>query len=117
MSALTLYAGPAALDWIRNHGLRPEHVKVMVGASGGPKWFVLYGLDRYLAASFLAARTEPLAGTLEWRYRFEPLGEGRTRLTQTSLVDSFEGRDAMVASGMEHGIREGHERLDELLAA
>ena len=46
----------------------------------------------------------------------EDLGDGRTRLTATSLVDSFEGRDAFVASGMEVGVREGYERLDELLA-
>jgi uncharacterized protein YndB with AHSA1/START domain len=49
------------------------------------------------------------------RLVLEDLG-GRTRLTVTSLVDSFESRDAMVASGMEVGIREGYERLDELLA-
>jgi uncharacterized protein YndB with AHSA1/START domain len=47
---------------------------------------------------------------------FEDLGDGRTRLTATSLVDSFEDRDAFVASGMESGVREGYERLDELLA-
>lgn len=47
---------------------------------------------------------------------FEDLGDGRTRLTATSLVDSFEDRDAFVASGMEDGVREGYERLDELLA-
>jgi len=50
------------------------------------------------------------------RMVFEDLGDGRTRLTGTSLVDSFEGRDAFVASGMEQGVREGYERLDELLA-
>ena len=47
---------------------------------------------------------------------FSDLGNGRTRLTATSLVDSFEDRDAFVASGMETGVREGYERLDELLA-
>lgn len=47
---------------------------------------------------------------------FEDLGGGRTRLVTTSLVDSFEDRDAFVASGMEVGVREGYERLDELLA-
>jgi uncharacterized protein YndB with AHSA1/START domain len=50
------------------------------------------------------------------RVTFEDLGNGRTRLTGFSLTDSFEARDAMVASGMEHGVREGYERLDELLA-
>ena len=44
------------------------------------------------------------------------LGDGRTRLVGTSLVDSFEARDAFVASGMETGVVEGYERLDELLA-
>jgi uncharacterized protein YndB with AHSA1/START domain len=58
---------------------------------------------------------EPDSVALE-RLVFEDLGDGRTRLTATSLVDSFEGRDAFVASGMEEGVREGYERLDELLA-
>ena len=43
-------------------------------------------------------------------------GGGRSRLTATSLVDSFEDSDAVVASGMEHGVREGYEVLDELFA-
>ena len=46
----------------------------------------------------------------------EDLGDGRTRLVAWSVVDSFEARDAMIASGMEHGVVEGYERLDELLA-
>jgi hypothetical protein len=33
-----------------------------------------------------------------------------------SLVDDFEARDAFVASGMEQGVSEGYERLDDLLA-
>jgi uncharacterized protein YndB with AHSA1/START domain len=57
----------------------------------------------------------PDAVALE-RMLFEDLGDGRTRLICTSLVDTFEGRDAMVASGMDTGVREGYERLDELLA-
>ncbi len=50
------------------------------------------------------------------RLDLEDLGGGRTRLTATSLVDSFEARDAMMGSGMDVGIREGYEKLDELLA-
>jgi uncharacterized protein YndB with AHSA1/START domain len=46
----------------------------------------------------------------------EDIGNSRTRLTATSLVDSFADRDAFVASGMEVGVNEGYERLDELLA-
>jgi uncharacterized protein YndB with AHSA1/START domain len=46
----------------------------------------------------------------------EDVGDRRTRLTATSLVDSFADRDAFVASGMEHGVREGYERLDNVLS-
>jgi uncharacterized protein YndB with AHSA1/START domain len=49
------------------------------------------------------------------RAQFEALEDGRTRLTLTSLVGSFEERDAMLASGMDQGVREGYEKLDELL--
>jgi uncharacterized protein YndB with AHSA1/START domain len=48
--------------------------------------------------------------------RFEDLGDGRTRIVSTSLVDSFESRDAFVSSGMEEGVRESYERLDQVLA-
>lgn len=47
---------------------------------------------------------------------FEDLGAGRTRLRTQSLVDSFEGRDAWLASDMETGVNEGYAKLDRLLA-
>ena len=46
----------------------------------------------------------------------EDLGNGRTRLTATSLCDSFADRDGMLASGMDVGVQEGYAKLDELLA-
>jgi len=48
--------------------------------------------------------------------RFEALDGGRTRVTTHSVYQSVEDRDGMVASGMEGGLTEGYERLDELLA-
>lgn len=50
------------------------------------------------------------------RLELTDLGDGRTRLVATSLVDSFQARDAFVASGMETGINEGYRRLDDLFA-
>lgn len=47
---------------------------------------------------------------------FEDLGDGTTRLHAQSLVDSFEGRDAWLASGMEGGVNDGYAKLDALLA-
>jgi Patatin-like phospholipase len=60
-SSLTLLAGPDARALVRERGLRPEDVDVIPGASGGPKWLVLSGLDRMLFGDFLQApRTRPL---------------------------------------------------------
>lgn len=48
--------------------------------------------------------------------RLEDLGDGYTRLHAQSLVESFEARDAWLASGMETGVNEGYRKLDALLA-
>jgi uncharacterized protein YndB with AHSA1/START domain len=45
----------------------------------------------------------------------EDLG-GRTRIRAHSVFQSVEARDAMIEAGMEGGVQEGYERLDELLA-
>jgi len=47
---------------------------------------------------------------------FEDLGE-RTRVRTVSLFHTTEERDGMLASGMEGGMSESHEKLDELLAS
>jgi uncharacterized protein YndB with AHSA1/START domain len=43
------------------------------------------------------------------------LGDGRTRLTAQSLVDSFETRNQWLESGMETGVDDGYAKLDTLL--
>jgi uncharacterized protein YndB with AHSA1/START domain len=47
---------------------------------------------------------------------FEELPGSRTRVTNQSVFKSVEDRDGMIASGMERGVNEGYERLDEILA-
>ena len=42
--------------------------------------------------------------------------DGKTRLTIKSVFQSVEDRDGMIQSGMEAGLSEGMNRLDELLA-
>jgi len=46
--------------------------------------------------------------------RFED-ADGRTRVRNISVFQSVDDRDAMVQSGMESGLNEGYERLDELI--
>ncbi len=47
---------------------------------------------------------------------FEDIGDGRTRVTGLSVVDTIETRDMVVSSGMDTGVIEGYEKLDALLA-
>lgn len=47
---------------------------------------------------------------------FEDLADDKTRVTSHSVFQSQEDRDGMIGSGMESGIHDSYERLDELLA-
>jgi uncharacterized protein YndB with AHSA1/START domain len=47
---------------------------------------------------------------------FEALDNGRSRVRGHSTYPSMEARDGMVDSGMEGGMSEGYDRLDEVLA-
>ncbi|MFA1537496.1 SRPBCC family protein [Actinomadura monticuli] len=58
---------------------------------------------------------EPEGVALETLW-FDDLGDGRTRLRAQSLVDSFEGRDAWLRSGMETGVNEGYAKLERMIA-
>ncbi|WP_113718419.1 SRPBCC family protein [Arthrobacter dokdonensis] len=49
------------------------------------------------------------------RVAFEDLG-GRTRIVNHTAFQSQEDRDGMMGSGMEGGMAEGYDRLEELLA-
>ncbi len=57
---LTIYAGHHALQHIREQGLSPKDIRVILGASGGPKWFVLSHLDRYFASEWLPRIPHPI---------------------------------------------------------
>ena len=110
----------------RRHHMRIDHFDCRTGGSyrylmfSDGNEFGFRGCFHEVRSSELIVQTftfegQPDGVALE-KLVFEALGDGRTRLTATSLVDSFEDRDAFVASGMEAGVREGYERLEDLLA-
>jgi uncharacterized protein YndB with AHSA1/START domain len=47
--------------------------------------------------------------------RFEALPGNRTRMTSQSVFQSITDRDGMLQSGMEAGVNDSYDRLDELL--
>jgi uncharacterized protein YndB with AHSA1/START domain len=123
------HADPALVArWLgpRRHQMRVDHYDCRTGGSyryahlSDGNEFGFYGSFHEVRPGELIVQTftfdgQPDSAALE-RIVFTDLGGGRTRLTATSLVDSFATRDAFVASGMEAGMRESYERLDEVLA-
>lgn len=60
-NALTFRAGARAAAFIRRDGgLDPSRLRVMLGASGGPKWLALARLDRAILKRWLRGRSAPL---------------------------------------------------------
>ncbi len=115
------------VQWLgpRRYEMRIDHYDCRTGGSyryvhiGDGNEFGFYGCFHEVRPSERIVQTFTFEGqpddvALE-RLVLKGLGNGRTRLTATSLVDSFEGRDAFVASGMADGVRESYERMDELL--
>lgn len=47
--------------------------------------------------------------------KFDEVAQGRTIIRNHSIYQSLEDRNAMLESGMEYGVNEGYEKLDELL--
>jgi hypothetical protein len=72
MQVLDIYAGKNAVKRIKQEGFSANLFDYMLGASGGPKWFVLAGLDQYVFAEFFANRTKPLEviGSSAGAFRF-----------------------------------------------
>ena len=57
---LEIYAGKQAQEAIADNGFEASLFTSLLGASGGPKWFCLYGLDKYLFGEFFKGRSTEL---------------------------------------------------------
>jgi len=89
-----------------------------IADDGGEHWF--NGEYREIVPGEKVVQTfeyEPIAGHISVEtMTLEDLGDGRTRVRIRDRFQSKEDRDGMLQSGMEGGLRETYERLDEVLA-
>jgi uncharacterized protein YndB with AHSA1/START domain len=113
--------------WGRGNKLVIERMEV---SKGGHWRFVEHGPDgvhgfegRYREVT----PPERLVYTFEWdgmpayvvieTVVLEDVGDGRTRVVNTSLFHTTEERDGMLSSGMEQGLDQSYAALDRLLAS
>ena len=125
------YTDPALyLQWLGPRGFTMK-LETFEPRSGG-RWryvhtdpqghqFGFHGVNHEVAAP------ERIIGTFEYEgqpdkghvmletVRFAALPGGRTKVTTQSVFQSVADRDAMIQSGMEHGVADSQERLDEVL--
>jgi uncharacterized protein YndB with AHSA1/START domain len=124
------YTNPELMtEWLgpRRLTMTVEEMDVRIGGSyrythrspdSGP--FVFFGEFREVEPPRLLVQTFQFEGnehppSLD-RVEFEELEGNRVRIVVTASFDSTEARDAMLRAGMERGVSEGYEKLDELLA-
>ena len=114
-------------QWVGPNGMdtRIDHWDARAGGSwryttsGGGQEYAFRGCfhdvrpDRIVQTFTFEGQPDGVALETLW---FEDLGDGYTRLRTQSLVDSFESRDAWLASGMESGVNDGYAKLDRMLA-
>lgn len=88
---LDVYAGNKARATIEEQGLQADLFTTMFGASGGPKWFTLFGLDKYLFGEFFKDRTLPLdlIGSSAGAFRFGALSQDDPIKAITNLASIY----------------------------
>lgn len=116
-------------QWLGPHGLKMEIEKYDIRTGGSYRYahsdangkYVFNGAVHEVLAPERIIQTFEFEGMPERGHvsldiaLFEALPGNRTRVTMQSVFRSVTDRDGMVQSGMEHGVREGFERLDSLL--
>ena len=97
--ALSVYVGREAARRIRSEGWSPDLFSLLLGASGGPKWFVLSQLDRLLFGDFLQRGQRPLSvlgsSIGSWRHACLALAEPAAavdRLERGYLYQEYTGK-------------------------
>lgn len=124
-----VYTDPALIpEWWGPRGTTAEVVEMDVRTGGDWRFLVRNsdGTQTGFRGTYReVAPPERIVQTFEWdgmpgyvsveTATFEDLGD-RTKVTTTSIFHTTEERDAMLSSGMEGGLNETYQRLDELLA-
>ena len=95
---LKIYAGTEALEHIQSSGLKADDISMLLGASSGPKWLTLHGIDDYLINQFFKGRNKPLhlLGTSAgaWRMACYAMGgnEAHQRLTEAYVEQCYSAK-------------------------
>ena len=95
---LQFFAGRRVREHVAREGFRLEDFPTLLGAAGGPKWLVLYGLDRVLAPKLVASgqRFDLIGASIgSWRFaayaQRDPAAALDRLLANYTLEQTFSG--------------------------
>jgi hypothetical protein len=100
LDSLAVYAGAGARQKLAQEGWQPQLFDTLVGASGGPKFLGIAGLDRFLFGDFLQRSNHPMhligSSIGSWRHSAlaapQPM-EALARLHERYLNQYFDADD------------------------
>ncbi|WP_022666769.1 patatin-like phospholipase family protein [Desulfospira joergensenii] len=88
---LIVLAGKSAYRHIREKGLDPSDIDLVLGASGAAKWLAIYGLDSVLFSHWFRNRKTPLHlfGTSIGAWKFAAAARSEPEMGFASLKDAY----------------------------
>ncbi|MGH9187709.1 MAG: SRPBCC family protein [Acidimicrobiales bacterium] len=111
--------------WGRGNPLDIERMEVQRGGHWRYVEHTPDGVEGFEGRYREVTPTERIVWTFEWdgmpgyvtveTTSFEDLGDGRTKVTSTSLFHTSEERDVMLGSGMAEGLAQSYAALDRVL--
>ena len=108
MNALSIHAGPRALEHLRRNGLQAQDVAVVPAAAGGAKGLIFNSLDQWLFGSWLpsAPRERTLIGSSIGAWRM-------AAACQADPVSAFE-RLGDLYCGQRYSAKPSQQEIDEV---
>lgn len=93
MADLIIAAGAKALAHIRKHGLSPDDISAIFGASGAAKWLAIAGIDHKVFAQFMTQRTDKtpvdLFGTSVGAFKLAGAARADADTTLQVMADAY----------------------------
>ena len=118
-SPLAIHAGREAAATLARHGWDPSLFSLLLGASGGPKWFILAALDRYLFGDYLQRSTQPLSvlGSSVGAWRHACLAQADPVAAIDRFAESYLGQVYSARPDAAEVSRTSRATLDHLLGS
>ena len=116
--ALRLIAGPGARARLERDGLQADDIRVMAGASGGPKWLALARLDEYLFGEFFAGPRETplhLIGSSSGAWRFACFAQADPAAASRRFAEGYQQICFRPGMSFDEITRHTHTLLDVVL--